>query len=372
MTFEPIANCSRDPAPAAQLRVIAPIHIAMQTEFVDPRHDPGWDSLVISHPGYTFFHSTAWAKVLYKSYGHEPVYLRCFDGGKLVALLPMMDVRSPLTGRRGVCLPFTDFCGPLMFGEGGSAVVIDSLSELARKRKWKYFEIRERKSFEPFATPSVAFYGHTLDLRGSEEDRLARLKSSVRRALRKADRSDLNIQASRTRESMLEYYRLHLQTRKRHGVPPQRVSFFLNIYEEAIRQGLGFVVTARIRSRPIAAAVFLQFGKKAVYKFGASDERAQELRGNNLVMWEAIRFLAANGAESLHFGRTSLSNEGLRRFKLTWGTQEEKIEYLKFDTVAGAWATGRDAASGFHTEVFSRLPLALNSLAGALIYPHLD
>jgi hypothetical protein len=74
----------------------------------------------------------------------------------------------------------------------------------------------------------------------------------------------------------------------------------------------------------------------------------------------------------LHFGRTSLANEGLRRFKLTWGTQEEKIEYLKFDSVAGAWATGRDAASGFHTEVFSRLPLALNSLAGALIYPHLD
>jgi hypothetical protein len=29
-------------------------------------------------------------------------------------------------------------------------------------------------------------------------------------------------------------------------------------------------------------------------------------------------------------------------------------------------------ASGFHRVVFARLPLALNRLAGAVIYPHLD
>jgi hypothetical protein len=132
-------------------------------------------------------------------------------------------------------------------------------------------------------------------------------------------------------------------------------------------------MTARTASRrPVAAAVFLQFGKKAVYKFGASDFRVQALRGNNLVMWEAIRVLAENGVESLHFGRTSLDNEGLRRFKLSWGTQEEKLEYLKLDTATGIWVSGRDATSGFHTAVFSRLPLALNRLAGAVIYPHLD
>ena len=33
------------------------------------------------------------------------------------------------------------------------------------------------------------------------------------------------------------------------------------------------------------------------------------------------------GAEKLHFGRTEQENEGLRRFKLSWNTQEETMDY---------------------------------------------
>jgi hypothetical protein len=370
---QPASHSSNAPPVEQHLGTKVPVSNRVETTFVDPLRDPEWDRLVELHPDYTFFHTSAWARVLHKSYGHEPVYLRCRRGGDLLALLPLMDVRSPLTGSRGVCLPFTDFCGPLIFGEDGSVALIHGLSELARERKWKYFEIRDRKVLEASTKPAVAFYGHTLDLRGTEEDRFARVKSSVRRALRKAERSDLSVQSSQTREAVLDYYRLHVQTRRRHGTPPQPLSFFLNIYEEVIKAGgLGFVVTAYVASRPIAAAVFVYFGKKGVYKFGASDEKAMELRGNNLVMWEGIRSLAERGVESLHFGRTSLSNDGLRRFKQTWGTREETIEYLRFETTTGTWASAPDAASGFHTAVFSRLPLAINRLAGTLIYPHLD
>lgn len=345
---------------------------SLETEIIDPLTSVNWDQEVLSHPDYTVFHSAAWAKVLHLSYGHEPIYLRFSRDGKLAALLPMMEVRSFLTGRRGVSLPFTDFCGPLIFGNEDPHFVAAKLLEIARERKWKHFEIRERKTLEPSAPPAVAFLGHTLDLRGSEEELFGRLKSSVRRALRKAERNDLNIEVTKTREAVLEFYQLHVQTRKKHGLPPQPVSFFLNIYEQMIDQGLGFIAIARIGLRAVAANVYFQFGKKAVYKFGASDESVQEFRGSNLVMWEGIRFLAKNGAESLHFGRTSLGNEGLRRYKLTWGTQEEKIEYLKFDAAARGWVGARDVAAGVHNKVFSKLPLSLNRLAGAVIYPHLD
>jgi lipid II:glycine glycyltransferase (peptidoglycan interpeptide bridge formation enzyme) len=246
------------------------------------------------------------------------------------------------------------------------------LSDLALERKWKYLEVRGGSTFELPATPAVVFYGHMLDLRGGTEELLTRFKSSARRAIRKAERSGLSVQVTRTREAILGFYRLHVQTRRRHGLPPQPESFFLNIYDEVIKPGLGFVVLASSGPRVVASAVFFHFGKKAVYKFGASDEKLREFRGNNLVMWEGIRFLAQNGAETLHFGRTSLENDGLRRFKLTWGTEEETIEYFKFDPVAEEWVIGRESASGFHNAVFGRLPSALNCLVGAIIYPHLD
>jgi lipid II:glycine glycyltransferase (peptidoglycan interpeptide bridge formation enzyme) len=344
---------------------------AMDIKCINPLCDPDWDQLVVSHPDFSFFHSAAWAKVLSKTYGHEPVYLRFSQRGEMVALVPMMEVRSPLTGHRGVCLPFTDFCGPLMFGADYSAAV-EKLSEVAWERKWKYFEVRGGKTSDGSATPALTFYGHSLDLRRGPEDLLTRVRSSARRALRKAERSGLSVQVIRTRESVVEFYRLHVQTRRRHGLPPQPISFFQNIYDEVIKPGLGFVAIANSGSRSVAAAVFFSFGKSAVYKFGASDQRFQDLRGNNLVMWEAIRFLAQNGAETLHFGRTSLENDGLRRFKLAWGAKEETIAYFKFDTMAGEWVARRDSASGFHEAIFGRLPSALNRLAGTIIYPHLD
>lgn len=344
----------------------------MEVRIVIPLCDAEWERLAAGHPDYNFFHSAAWARVLSRTYGHEPVYLHCSEGGELVALIPMMEVCSPLTGRRGVCLPFTDFCDPLVFGESGTAISINKLNEVARERKWKYFEIRGGRRLEAAAGPALRFYGHTLDLRRGVEDLRGGLKSSVRRALRKAERSGLNVEISWTRKAVLQFYRLHTRTRKRHGLPPQPVSFFLNIYDEIIRQGLGFIAIASLGSRPVAAAVFFHFGNKAIYKFSASDERLWEFRGNDLIVWEGIRFLSLKGAATLHFGRTSVENDGLRRFKLGWGTDEERIEYLRFDSVAEAWVTRRDAANRFHELVFARLPFALNRLAGSIIYPHLD
>jgi len=182
----------------------------------------------------------------------------------------------------------------------------------------------------------------------------------------------LNVQVATTREAVLQFYRLHVRTRRRHGIPPQPWSFFLNIYREAIKAGHGFVVLAGSSSKFIAAAVFLQFGKNAVYKFGASNTSYQEFRGNNLVMWEAIRFLMQRGCQLLHFGRTDIENEGLRRFKMGWGTEEELIEYFKFDIEKKAWDSSERDGSGFHNKIFRRLPLVLNRFAGSVIYPHLD
>src|SRR4029077_12922920 len=88
---------------------------AIEVKTLDPLSDPDWDHAVLSHPDCDFFHSAAWAKVLRKTYRHQPTYLHFSRQGKLVALVPMMEVRSFLTGCRGVCLPFSDFCEPLMF-----------------------------------------------------------------------------------------------------------------------------------------------------------------------------------------------------------------------------------------------------------------
>ena len=345
---------------------------SLQMRILDPVHEPVWDHVVTLHRDANCFHTSAWAKVLHQTYSHRPFYLQFSCGRRLAALIPLMEVRSPFTGRRGVCLPFSDACEPLVFDPEAIGLVRDRLISFAHERRWKHVEIRGGKSL-PLASSSTAkFYWHRLDLRSGIEELISRFASPVRRALRKAERNGVSAEVVRNRQAIADFYRLHAQTRRRHGLPPQPASFFLNIYEHIIKPGLGFVVLAQRGALPIAAAIFFRFGKNALYKYGASDKKFQEFRPNNLVMWQGIQFLARNGAEKLHFGRTECENDGLRRFKLSWGAEEETIDYVRVDPSGRKCFVPAPSDSGFHKRIFGRLPLALNRLAGSMIYPHLD
>jgi hypothetical protein len=342
-----------------------------EVEIIDPTRDDSWDVLTASHPENTIFHSSAWARVLIGTYGHKPFYLHLSTGHKTAAVLPFMEVTSPVTGRRGISLPFSDVAGPLFFTPVDPQLLVEQISRIARERRWKYVELRAGGALAP-ATLMPAFFGHTLDLTVGLERLRASLAGAVRRNLRKAEESALTIEISRKWEDLLKFYALHMRTRRRHGVPPQSVRFFSNIHEHLIKRGLGFVVVAALQSRRIAAAVFLRAGRKAVYKFGASDERFQLRRANNLVMWEGIKQLMDEGAHALHFGRTSTENEGLRRFKRGWGSKEESIVYSRLNPLTARWSTPAPESSGLHNQIFRTLPLPVNRLLGTLCYPHLD
>jgi CelD/BcsL family acetyltransferase involved in cellulose biosynthesis len=346
---------------------------SLDMTLIDPLSGSGWDDLLSTHPDATIFHSSAWARVLTRTYGHKPFYLHLTRGGSSIALLPLMEVASRFTGRRGVCLPFSDFCAPLLFDESEADALGNKVHDLAAERKWNHVELR---GVVPAAAPDPAvatFYGHSLDLAGGEEELFACFNSSVQRAIRKAEKSGVTIDILQTSEGMLEFYRLHCQTRRRHGAPPQPVSFFRHIQEEIFDSGLGFVALGRSGARSVAAALFFHWRKKALFKFGASDKTCQNLRPNNLAMWGGMRHLFRNGCHSLHFGRTAPDNEGLRRFKLSWGATEEVLTYLCFDPLAKSLLPVQPTGSStFHQKLFAKLPLALNALAGKMIYPHLD
>ena len=105
---------------------------SLQMRILDPVNDPGWDHVVALHRDAGCFHTSAWAKVLHQTYKHQPFYLQFSRGRRLAALIPLMEVRSPFTGRRGVCLPFSDACEPLIFDPQALGLVRDRLVRISR------------------------------------------------------------------------------------------------------------------------------------------------------------------------------------------------------------------------------------------------
>jgi len=343
-----------------------------QYRFVDPCFGGEWDSLTKAHPDHDVFHSSAWARVLCNTYGHKPFYLQVSDEKKTVALLPLLEVAGSFTGRRGICLPFSDFCSPLLFESGVEKSLLSELSNLAKTRSWKFFELRGGPGPSKAAVPCTAFYRHELDLLPGPEHLFAQFRSSVRGAIRRALKTGVVAEASSSDRALKIFYELHLRTRRRHGLPPQPFKFFRNIQRELIDKKLGFVLLARVASEPIAAAVFLRTPDRAVYKYAASDERYQEFRANDLVLWEGIKCLFESGTRALNLGRTSMDNYGLRRFKLGWAVREQILHYFRFDVVGNSWLSNHGPSRAWHKKIFGRLPLKLNQMAGAIIYPQLD
>ena len=125
------------------------------------------------------------------------------------------------------------------------------------------------------AEPSMRYYTHQLDLTVGYEEVLSGFDSSVRRAVRKAGESGLEVRVSHSMESMERFYKLYCLTRKRHGLPPQPYSFFESIHRHIVVPGMGIIVEASYQGKPIAANVFFLFGRTAIYKYGASDERSR-------------------------------------------------------------------------------------------------
>lgn len=343
----------------------------MKLEILNPVDHPEWDDLLMAANDHSFFHSSAWAKVLCASYQYRPAYFSLSVGGKLRAMLPVMEVDSHLTGRRGVSLAFSDYCDPMAEGQEEFRMLLDRAIKYGKQAGWKYLEIRGGEKFLTDAPTSASFLGHTLTLCDNEQQLLTCFRNSTRRNIRKAIQEGVQTQVCTTLHSVEQFYELHCLTRRGHGIPPQPFHFFRNIHDHIISKNLGVVVLATCNNRVIAGAVYFRLGNKALYKFGASDKNYQHLRANNLVMWEAIRWHAREGCTKFCFGRTDRENEGLSQFKNGWGTEQTTLNYYRYDLKKDAFVGDIGRGPSICVELLKKMPDALMRSAGQLLYKHM-
>jgi hypothetical protein len=338
---------------------------------MNPLSQPSWDDMLLSSDNSSFFCTSHWARVLSESYGYRPIYFAELGGDGFKTLIPMMEVNSIITGKRGISLPFTDHCALILNNSGTFHEIMDQLIKYGRRSGWKYVELRPGGPLPDEFQPSSFCFGHVLDLSRITEKIYTSFRDSTKRNIKRAENSGVQTRVSNTSNAVKEFYRLHCMTRKEHGLPPQPYRFFKNIYKHVISKDLGIVVLASYHEKPIAGAIYFHFGKTAIYKYGASDKRYQFFRPNNLVMWEAVQWYHRHGYKTLHFGRTEPENAGLLQFKRGWNTKEYTITYYKYNLKQESFITDSLNVSGAHNRYFRKMPLPLLKIAGSMLYRHM-
>jgi CelD/BcsL family acetyltransferase involved in cellulose biosynthesis len=132
-----------------------------------------------------------------------------------------------------------------------------------------------------------------------------------------------------------------------------------------LEPGLGFALLAYHDAQPVAGAVFLEWNGRVVYKFGASAQRFWPLRPNNLIFWAAIRRSCRRGVRELDFGRSDITDDGLRAFKAGWGALEQPLVYT---TLGGAPERSGERAGHLIRPLLRHAPIWLGRSIGAVFY----
>ena len=352
----------------------------MNLDIVDPTQYPNWDDVLLSTPGHSFFHSSAWARVLKDSYGYTPLYFATIKNGQFSTLVPVMEVNSFITGKRGVSLPFTDYCDPIINEDVSFHDLFKQIIDFGKSRGWKYVELRggdrylrnQNPASVPLAPfPSKKYFGHTLDLSQGEKKIFSNLRDSTRRNIKKAQKKGVAVTILNSPDGIEEYYKLNCITRKKHGLPPQPFHFFKKTFEYIISNQTGFILLASLGDQYIAGAIFFYLGHTAIFKYGASNQRYHHLRANNSVMWEAIKWCCQNDHKNLSLGRTDLDNQGLLQFKTGWGGRQEIINYYKYEISKEAFINNSFKKKYLENRLFKNMPIALLKIAGSILYRHL-
>ena len=338
----------------------------MSATMVDPVADPSWARLVARSPTATVFHHPAWLELLTATYGYSITACAVRgDDGRLTAGLPIAEVASRFTGRRLVALPFSDL-GPPLAEDGAAGTLHDALSAF---QAWRGLplEVRGTAAVLHDAPGGERFHHHVLALESdvaAVERRFA--KPQVLRGVRRARREGLTARIATGPGALDAFYRLHVTTRGRLGVPTQPRRFVLG-FESLFARGLGFVLLVSRDERLMAAGVFLAAGDTLLYKYGASDARFLGLRPNNLLFMEAIRWGCEHGMRRLDFGRTHWHHESLRAFKLAWGADEQELRYRHIGGVPGRRGEGATEMLG---TLIRHSPPAVGRAIGEVLYRH--
>ena len=333
---------------------------------VDPIRDPRWAALAQAAPGGCAFHHPAWLALLEKVYGYPVIACVVLDDqGAFVAGLPMALVGGRVNRARLVSLPFSDAVAPLARDARPSqwhrlSIALHQLERLHRLP----IEVRGELPDGIRRQPTAMYRQHTLSLAPGYDAVVRAMKPQVPRGERRARREGLLVEIRTDGDALAEFFRLHLHTRRRQGVPTQPRRFIM-AFEDLFAAGLGFIVLVRDGSVPAAAAVFLSANGTLSYKYGASDPRLLAKRPNNLLFMDTIRWACDNGLERLDFGRTEVGHDSLCSFKRSFGAVETSLEY---SNLAGVHVPARRRGHGLAAAVIRRSPPFVGRLAGELLY----
>jgi len=170
-----------------------------------------------------------------------------------------------------------------------------------------------------------------VNLRGSEDEILARMKQKCRYNIRLAEKKGVIV---RPWDDLEAFHRMLLITGERDVFGVHSLAYYRRAYELFHPAGMCELLVAEHADKPLAALMAFASGKCAWYFYGASTDEERNRMPTYLLQWEAMRWAKERGCENYdlwgvpdedeatlegHFTTRSDGLWGVYRFKRGFG-----------------------------------------------------
>ena len=272
-------------------------HILQSAEWAEHKSEVGWQAepIILSGPDGA---PTAGALVLTRSIrllGFGPKFSVCY-----VPRGPLLDwqsddlCRQALEAIEGYCRSkkaiFIKLDPEVILGTGipgSEGEILDPAGSAAETlltgRGWRYS--REQIQFKNTVL---------IDLAGSEDSWMSRMKQKTRYNIRLAQRNGVVVRQGEQID-LPNLYRMYARTADRDGFIIRSEEYYLKLWRNFMDAGLGVPLIAEVEGVAVAALMLFVFGERAWYFYGMSTSDHREKMPNYLLQWEAMRIAKSLG-----------------------------------------------------------------------------
>ncbi|MDT0582643.1 FemAB family XrtA/PEP-CTERM system-associated protein [Brumicola blandensis] len=297
-------------------------------------HQAIWDNYVDQCDAATPYHRFAWGQAVKASYGFDTHYLGAFEGDKLVGVLPLIEMKTPLKGSSYVAAPYCDAAGPLAENQS----VVDALRTAAVNVSTDTNSPLEIRNASNVVIAPEKLIGSEkvrmlLNLEADAEQQMAAFKSKLRSQIRKAEKNGLNAgvfrfeSSAKFEEKLAQFYEVISLNMRSLGSPVHSKEWFKQVLKNY--QDKAYLALVYSDDVTVGGGIVLLNGNAASIPWASTKSDYNRLAPNMLLYWTVISEAIKSGASTFDFGR-STAFEGTYNFKKQWGASPSPLDWQSY------------------------------------------
>lgn len=304
----------------------------MKIEALDKSRYEEYENFLLSQEHSLFYHSTKYKEFLEDLLMCESKYLLAYDGGKLVAALPLMIKNGcfgkvinslPYYGSNGGIIGQANIASKSLLKEYGSIVnQKDVLSSTIVENSL------DKQKILPLHNSTDIRIGQFTNIEcdnNFEEETFKRISGNRRNEIRRAQKHGVVV----TEENdQLEFIRVTHQDEMKKNNRKYKTDEFFDKVKNHFTKGEDYkVFIARHEQKPIAGLLMFYFNKVAEYFTPVVLQDARIYQPMSLILYNVFLDAMKQGYKMINWGGTWVSQEGVYRFKNQMGAKDHPYNY---------------------------------------------